>query len=226
MNQKHGFTLLELLAVVTIIGILAAILLPTLARSREAARRASCLSNLSQLGTSLLLYAQENDGQLPWSGGAGNAEALKNLFPEYVTSLDLFECPSDPSNSLRNRNDKKHQQEPFVLDAVLNGAQSCRHSYDYFGAYTTAPIVLPPAPMLPPRVPLMWDLFSGKRLENPRETFVNSFNHIPGGGNVLWMDGSVTFMKYEQWTGANLPYKPANITFENPSDAILADVAF
>ena len=63
--MKRGFTLIELLVVIAIIAILAAILFPVFARAREKARQSSCLSNVKQIGTGLLMYAQDYDEVLP-----------------------------------------------------------------------------------------------------------------------------------------------------------------
>src|SRR5579872_3878616 len=61
MRRRTGFTLIELLVVIAIIAILAAILFPVFARAREQARKTSCLSNLKQIGTASMMYAQDYD---------------------------------------------------------------------------------------------------------------------------------------------------------------------
>jgi prepilin-type N-terminal cleavage/methylation domain-containing protein len=60
-----GFTLIELLVVIAIIAILAAILFPVFARARENARRASCQSNLKQIGLGIMQYTQDYDERMP-----------------------------------------------------------------------------------------------------------------------------------------------------------------
>jgi prepilin-type N-terminal cleavage/methylation domain-containing protein/prepilin-type processing-associated H-X9-DG protein len=68
ISARRGFTLIELLVVIAIIAILAAILFPVFARARENARKASCQSNLKQLGLGFAQYTQDYDGGYPGSG--------------------------------------------------------------------------------------------------------------------------------------------------------------
>lgn len=97
-RQSHlkGFTLIELLVVIGIISILAAILFPVFARTRENARRASCSSNLKQIGLGWQMYAQDHDGLLvPYAGGG---PTLGTVMP-YIKSRQLFVCISSKQPS-------------------------------------------------------------------------------------------------------------------------------
>ena len=77
---RRGFTLIELLVVIAIIAILAAILFPVFAQAREKARQASCLSNVKQIGTSMLMYLQDYDETLPGYRFGGEAGSNQNPF--------------------------------------------------------------------------------------------------------------------------------------------------
>jgi prepilin-type N-terminal cleavage/methylation domain-containing protein/prepilin-type processing-associated H-X9-DG protein len=87
VHRRHrpAFTLIELLVVIAIIAILAAILFPVFAQAREKARQATCVSNLKQLATASLMYAQDWDEQWPMleSGGATRL-TVANLLDPYI----------------------------------------------------------------------------------------------------------------------------------------------
>ena len=98
---RRGFTLVELLVVVAIIALLAAILFPAFAAVREKARATSCLSNLKQMGLAITQYEQDYDQHFPLllEEKSGTSQASPNIgwaanIQSYVKNLQIYQCPS------------------------------------------------------------------------------------------------------------------------------------
>lgn len=92
MKRRKGFTLVELLVVIAIIALLVSILMPGLARARELARRAKCMSNLNGLGKAIALYQGQYDDKWPWLAGTN-----------FNTTSTGTNAGTDPNSGSTNR---------------------------------------------------------------------------------------------------------------------------
>jgi prepilin-type N-terminal cleavage/methylation domain-containing protein len=105
-RARRAFTLIELLVVIAIIAILAALLFPVFAQAREKARQTSCLSNLKQLGTAMLMYSEDYDQLFPPVVGRESGDRFyyqmswMQMIQPYVKNLGVFVDPSSGHSSI------------------------------------------------------------------------------------------------------------------------------
>ena len=223
MKQRHAFTLIELLVVIAIIAILAAMLLPALAKAKAKAKRVACLSNMAQLGKGLMLYEGDNDGKLPPANTAqpdfltpgAKDNFLKNLNPYCRNqSGGVFACPTAPlakgvwqgfTLPPKDTNDTSYFGSAVVLDRKL---ANIRRPSDVIciqeGPHRSNLLLLQPeiAPGASGKYTEWHRYVSPAASPWPIEG-ENCSNMHDAGGNLVFVDGHAEFKKYRKLQSAD-----------------------
>jgi len=183
----RGFTLLELLVVVTVIAVLAGLLLPAMARAREEARKAVCKSNVKSLGLANSMYANDYRevyatrglNLTPGTDDLRGLGSLSLLYDQYITARKIFKCPStqdDPLNPALGLNIDR------IQGLITTKPGGCSYAYDSQKAGLWR---LKHLAEIASVVPFAADK------PDPRNQLRNSPNHRNSGQNVLFYDGHV-----------------------------------
>ena len=123
-----GFSLIELMVVVAVIGIMAALLLPALAKTKEQARGTACRSNMKQLALAFLMYSEDNNETFPWPGGVpGRAVKSPTQYAADWCASDDFAAnlnlQSEFANLLRRTTDRVEAPAALVTCPAPGGGE-------------------------------------------------------------------------------------------------------
>jgi prepilin-type N-terminal cleavage/methylation domain-containing protein/prepilin-type processing-associated H-X9-DG protein len=165
--RRAAFTLVELLVVIAVVAILAALLLPALASARDKSRQAACVSNLRQIGIALLNYASDNDGHIPYGPKAPPFTNPSDFYPSTGAPTSLISLQSGAPVGLGLLLSQQLCGQPKVLfcpgsdqplDANVElakvGTSQAQSSYYYRHAGNTQLFDSPGAPTVPDHIRL------------------------------------------------------------------------
>ena len=138
--QKHSFTLIELLTVISIIGILSSIILPALGKAKEDGKQAVCKNNLKQIGYGASMYTSDNDQWYAVNSGnwsttisnPGGTAVMMGLYGEYTDGAAILYCPSMPDGKIVWLDfSKKHNLPRFKSNNWCQAGYTYRKYSDY-----------------------------------------------------------------------------------------------
>jgi prepilin-type N-terminal cleavage/methylation domain-containing protein/prepilin-type processing-associated H-X9-DG protein len=218
VQRRRGFTLVELLAVIAIVGILASLLIVTVPKMRESAHRSTCASNLRQNGILVLGYAADHKNQLPRSREGGLFTFASNILPAITASSQatnplgrLMYCPSDESGGAATYS----ITAGYAADNTGVYLRSDTESYVQ-GRFPLNAYPRPSQTFLlveAPNVLRTYTLRGDGSIVTPQQQFNSGGTAIHGGtgAHYLYLDGHVGFMNtpmsadnapkptYDQW---------------------------
>lgn len=197
-QRARGFTLVELLVVMAIIGVMAGMVMPQIAKSMEKIRRTACSNNLRQIGLALHAYAQDNDGRYPFTGSVGDSanKHFALLFPRWINTEVVFVCKSAATRGYRADGVSEGSSTGGARTDTLKAGENC-YAYAFgLGGPNTEDW------------PLACDQLAEASMAAPRWAKQGfGGNHTDDGGNVLYLDGHVDFLQAGT-QGAWPPKKP------------------
>jgi prepilin-type N-terminal cleavage/methylation domain-containing protein/prepilin-type processing-associated H-X9-DG protein len=206
-TRKRGFTLIELLVVIAIISILASILFPVFARARENARRASCQSNLKQIGLGIQQYTQDFDEKYPLlqeTSALGSGITYVTAIQPYVKSSQLFICPSAPQTETTT--DQSTTSTDYIWSVTTPTYQSAaKASYGMNSLMTTETGMSMSAVEKPAEVPMTFDAswYEAASLSPSLGAVRDSARHFDGV-NIGYADGHVKWLSENRFDDGSM----------------------